>query len=273
MRKFDAWGISILLRDVYEARAHAIKICNQGHRDASVSKEMLRDTVNPILASARAQAERAELHSTLDRVREPDGYFYCASSGLKPLSFQELSYELKVLQETIEADLQKRHFVFIPAEKAKLLEEVSVRWGNIWDHIPACKTDTEEALYCYCLGRETASVFHAIRVAEFGLRNIARKVGVRLTDKHKPQPIEYATWDKVITAIKNKHTAAHAMPKNAARNKKLQFFADAAENCIYIKDLWRNDISHTGKNYQEAEALGILNRVRDFMHLLVGGPR
>jgi hypothetical protein len=51
-----------------------------------------------------------------------------------------------------------------------------------------------------------------IRVAEFGLRNIARKVGVRLTDKHKPQPIEYATWDKVITAIKNKHTAAHAMP-------------------------------------------------------------
>jgi hypothetical protein len=107
-----------------------------------------------------------------------------------------------------------------------------------------------------------------MRVAEYGLRYVAKKAGVKLTDKGKSQPIEYATWDKVIAEIKKQITAARALSHGPKKNMKLQFYSDAAENLTYIRDIWRNEISHTRKSYNEAEALGVLTRVRDFMELL-----
>lgn len=183
--------------------------------------------------------------------------------------YQQLLNHSTVLREAIEADLKKGHFVFVPSEKAKLLEQMPSQWEAVWEKISNCRFDTEEAVYSYCLGRNTASVFHSMRVAEHGLRRIAQKVGVKLTDKGKPQPIEFATWDKVITGIRNEITAARLLPQGPRKNRKLQFYSDAAENCIYMRDIWRNEVSHTRKRYNDEEALGVLNRVRDFMQLLV----
>ena len=141
------------------------------------------------------------------------------------------------------------------------------------DTFPEATADTESAIECYALEQPTAAVFHMMRMAEHGLRAIAKKVGVRLTDKGKPQPLEYATWDKVITAINNKIAAARLLPQGPKKNQKLRFYSDAAENCTYIRDLWRNETSHTRKRYNSAEAWGVINRVRDFMELLANPPK
>jgi hypothetical protein len=211
-----------------------------------------------------------ELQSTLDRVAGRTGHF--SRVLLKPITFQELLYQLSFLREAIESDLEKRQFVFIPSEKARVLIEMQGHWKGVWRKLPNCKIDTEEAVYSYCLGRHTASVFHSMRVSEHGLRSVAKKVGVKLTDKGKPQPIEFATWGKVIAGIRSKITAALSLPQGPRRSSKLQFYSDAADSCTYIKDIWRNEISHCRKSYKDAEALGVLNRVRDFMQLLVDAP-
>ena len=267
MHFYDVWGLAAALRHINEAEAYAIKICDSSGRDEKVTEKEIQTIVFPILAIARIHAEKAHLQSTMDRVWDNGPFNMASKIGM---TYQELKSELIVLRQAIEADLEKRDFVFIHPDKMKLLFEMEDDWSRIWEIIHKSKPDTKEAFYCYALERNTAAVYHSMRVAEFGLRFIAKKVGVKLKDNGKPQPIEHATWNKVIDGIKTKIAAARAMPHGPRRNRNLQFYSNAAENCTYIRDIWRNEISHTRKdfNYNEGEVLGVLIRVRDFMRFL-----
>jgi len=269
MKEFDAWGIAMLLHHVNDLNGYLWKQCDSGHRDVSICKQELDTLVFPTIFMALHHAEKFHLKSTYDRVWENGPFNLNAKIGI---TCQQCVNELTVLRQCIEADLEKLSFVQIDPEKQKVVFNLPLSWQTIWDAIPLCKEDCNEAFYCYALERNTAAVFHGMRVAEYGLRQIARKVGVRLTDKGKPQPIEYATWDKVIQGINTKITAARAMSHGPRKNKKLQFYSSAAENCTYIRDIWRNEVSHTRKSYNENEALGILSRVRDFLQVLVDNP-
>jgi len=270
MRKFDVLGLAMLLHKISEAKTYAVKMCEQGYRDSEVPEAGLRTLVIPTILSAREVGEQIELHSTLDRVADGRGYFHKSVS--QPITFQELRHHLVFLREAIQADLERRDFVFIPSEKAKLLTEMPVSWEAVWKKLPHCKKDSEEAVYSYCLQRNTASVFHSMRVSEHGLRNIAKRIGVKLTHKGKPQPVQFATWGAVISEIKNKINVANLLPHGARRNRQLQFYSYAADSCTFIRDIWRNEVSHARKTYGEAEALRVMDRVRDFMQFLVDVP-
>jgi hypothetical protein len=271
MLKFNAWELALVLQKINDAKAYAVNRCEAGNRDDEVPESGIKTLVIPLVLLLRELAEQTELHSTLDRVANGSGYF--DQAVLKALTFQELRHQLTVLREAIEADLEKRHFVFIPSEKAKLLTEMPASWEQVWKKLPSCRKDSEEAVYSYCLGRNTASVFHSMRVSEHGLRNVAKKIGVTLTHGGKPQPIEFATWGKVIAEIKNKINVANLLPHGPRRNRQLQFYSNAADSCTFIRDIWRNEVSHARKTYSEAEALKVMSRVRDFMQFLVDPPR
>jgi len=181
-----------------------------------------------------------------------------------------LATELRVLRESVEAELKYRRFTFVPMDKARLLDGVDAAWESIWQKVPQSKTDAKEAVFCYALGRNTACVFHLMRVAEHGLRVLAKKVGAKLTHKGKNQPIEFADWDKVITEINGKTGTARALPHGAKRATQLKFYSDAADHCLYMKEL-RNEISHARTDYNPGEALGALQRVHGFMIFLSRG--
>lgn len=117
-------------------------------------------------------------------------------------------------------------------------------------------------------GLHTASVFHSMRVAEFGLRRIAARLKVRIRDHKGYMPVEYGTWDKVITACKNKITKIRQRPVGPKRQEELEFYSDAADHCLFMKDIWRNNISHTRQPYNQPEALAVLERVKGFMTFL-----
>ena len=56
-------------------------------------------------------------------------------------------------------------------------------------------------MYCYVLERNTACVFHSMRVAEVGLRAFARRVKVQMP---KGKKIEWAQWQEVLREIRKK---------------------------------------------------------------------
>ncbi|HEX5235919.1 MAG TPA: hypothetical protein VFW25_11380 [Silvibacterium sp.] len=120
---------------------------------------------------------------------------------------------------------------------------------------------------CYAASQYTACVFHCMRVAEYALRKLAanRTLRIKLTKKGKPYPIEYGTWQDVITAIQNKIKKIRMRPLGPKREAELQFLSNAADHCEYMKDLWRNELSHTRRWYKKEEALGAINRVKDFV--------
>jgi hypothetical protein len=109
-----------------------------------------------------------------------------------------------------------------------------------------------------------------MRVAEYGLRKLANRVNATITDKGRTYPIEYGDRNKVIVAVRGKISLARARTKGPKREKSLQFYSDAADHCEYMKDIWRNEISHTRRRYNKSETLAVFNRVREFVQLIAG---
>jgi hypothetical protein len=230
--------------------------------DGDVWPKQIHGHHRPHVEEARRQCELIELAGS---VRRCDLFLKALKPGLRWL---ELKNQAKVLLEEIEGELHHRRFAFVTNAKATIHDSLSKDWADVWATFPSSKADTEAATDCYALEQHTASVFHLMRVAEFGLRALAKKLRVKITHKGKACPVEYGDWGKVITEIKSKITLAHALPAGPKRQTKLEFYSDAADHCTFMKDIWRNNVSHTRKVYNESEALAVLSRVKGFMAFL-----
>jgi len=167
-------------------------------------------------------------------------------------------------------NLKHRMFMYIPPEDATYWANPKIFGEDIALMFPLeAATDMREVLNCFAASRGTACVFHCMRVAEYGLRKLGKLVNVKLKDKGKLLPIEYATWDKVIQSVRSKIAGIRQRPHGAKKARELQFYSDAADHCEYMKDIWRNEISHTRpRSYNREETLSVINRVRDFAQLL-----
>lgn len=69
----------------------------------------------------------------------------------------------------------------------------------------------------------------------------------------------------MISAIQNKIKKIRQRPVGPKREEELQFLSNAADHCEYMKDIWRNELSHTRRWYKKEEALSVINRVREFV--------
>lgn len=176
---------------------------------------------------------------------------------------------LSQLRAGWEKELRARLFMFIPVGDTHFLDQEAMFGLEVAHAIPESEIDATSAGNCYGTGNYTASVFHLMRVAEFGLRRIASKLKVKLTHKGSPITVEYAVWDQIITACNNKITAIRQKPIGKKREEQLILYSDAAQHCLFMKDIWRNNVSHARKPYNQPEALAVFARVKDFMNFLV----
>jgi hypothetical protein len=184
------------------------------------------------------------------------------------LSTETMVRELEGIKTSFHIALQKVKFAQIPAPDDRYFENEKLFGDAVFNSFEEARQDIKDSGNCLAASLYTACVFHLMRVSEFGLRRLARKLKVKLTDKQKMQPLEYAVWDKVITAI---HTNIEAQKRSAAGPKKqaeLSKFSEAGHHCTFMKNIWRNDVSHTRKPYIRDEALSAFARVNGFMRFL-----
>jgi hypothetical protein len=270
MKQCRVWELSKLLGHLGDSLASLKHWAESEGRDDILTNEARDLYVDGIITIAQVLAIELKLESTNDRVWSGGGALYLKSNSL---TWQQAYSELKFLREAIEADLEKHFFVQLTPSRKNLLDETKDNWEGVWLVIPTARQDIIEANMCFAFERYTATVFHSMRIAERGLRDIAKRLGVKVTDKGTPIPIESATWAKVIDQIQSKIKIQRQKIKGKAQALRLQHYAEAADHCEYMKDLWRNEVSHAGKFYNEGEALGALNRVHDFMLFLVKGRK
>jgi hypothetical protein len=154
--------------------------------------------------------------------------------------------------------------MFIPEDQAMYYMNIS-QFGESVAMFPDALPDMLETSNCYAAGRATACIFHAMRVAEHGLRHIADQFGVETKQNSKPCPIEYQTWENVLVAIDNKRIELRKEVKSREHELRTIAYADLANHCSHLKDLWRNPTMHSRGLYDMAEALGAMGRVADFM--------
>jgi hypothetical protein len=180
-----------------------------------------------------------------------------------------IARRLTDILEAIKYNLGQRMFLYVPPDQAPY-------WNNVFWFGDAflvvfphtAKVELAELGACRVAGRWTACVFHSMRLAEYGLRKLAKSMSVTLIDKRKRVPIEYGEWQKIIDAINSKIAKSRLLASGPEKERQLKFYSDAAERCGYLKDIFRNEAAHVRRTYEKEEAIGIIERVKGFMEVL-----
>jgi hypothetical protein len=139
--------------------------------------------------------------------------------------------------------------LFEPAEQ--LLATSGTPVAEIRDNFPSACFEIEECSKCLALGRQTAAVFHAMRVMELGLAALAKHLNT-------PDPVKASdrNWGNVLNAVKTKidekwPVKSRLPDSEGTKMEALYVTIDA------VKNPWRNSTMHVEQIYAPHEAIHI----------------
>jgi hypothetical protein len=177
------------------------------------------------------------------------------------LTNRETERMAAMLSVTIENELSLRSFLAVSPDKAKFYEANFEPFGKaVTISFPSTSFDAGEANRCFALNRSTACVFHLMRVLEIGLRVFADRFGV---------PSDHTNWHNIIEGVEK---AVRNMGSDPSRpsdwRHQQEFFSQAANHFMFVKDAWRNYTAHARGKYTDEEAETLIINVRAFMQKL-----
>lgn len=175
----------------------------------------------------------------------------------------ETAREYSVYMSSIWAEINTKLFMYIPSHRALFFECTDILSDRARTAFPSAYKEIREAGNCFSCARYTATVFHAMRAAEIGLRSLGKKLKVGF-----PFPIELAEWNSIIEKVEAEIRKISQLPRSKKREIDQQFYSEAAANFRYFKDAWRIRVSHVRETYDEAQAHSVLNHCREFMEIL-----
>jgi hypothetical protein len=183
-------------------------------------------------------------------------------------TYTNIETEMVVLRQAIEDDLKYYRFYHYPKKVSEVPITFRTDWAETLAAFPSKGMEFEilSGADCYALGHPTAAIFHFMRVAEFGLRALARERKVRLGNN---KPIEWGTWNDLISKIDGTaRTIAQKWKAGPRKDAALDFYSGAVQNFNGFKDQYRNVVMHVRREYKDLEAEIAMRQVRDFMNKL-----
>jgi hypothetical protein len=124
--------------------------------------------------------------------------------------------------------------------------------------------ELDEAGKCLALGRDTAAVFHLMRIMEIGIRAVAKSLGI-------PDPIKPSNrnWHQILKSIKDENDARVARKAKSWKDQRdKEFFVSAYVSLDAVRVAWRNPTMHIENKYTPDEAGNVFLAVRGFMKKL-----
>lgn len=180
-------------------------------------------------------------------------------------TWPELNTRARALRDAITTELKDYLFYQYPKDKGKKFRSWKRDWETSIKAFPAIEWDVYEATDCYALQHNTASVFHSMRVAEIGLRALAKERKIRLK---KDKPLEWGTWQDIIRELDDEIKIIAGKKAGSAKDTALAFYSGARADLNGFKDEYRNLVMHVRARYDEFQALRALTNVHDFMERL-----
>ena len=167
------------------------------------------------------------------------------------------------LNKRIEVELKAHTYLCIPKEQADFYKDPLKDWQTTIAAFPKATYDIEEASKCLALRRNTACVFHLMRVMGAGVIALGKGLNEPTLDAS-----HNLTWDNVLRRC-SKEVALKFEDKSPVWQTDKQFFAEATTRLLSVKDAWRNPNAHeVGEKYTDEEAEEIYRTVRGFMRHL-----
>lgn len=162
-------------------------------------------------------------------------------------------------------ELKEYFYYQYPKQKGQKLGAWKTEWKASVAAFPSIERDVFSAIDCYALQHNTASVFHAMRIAEAGLRALARERKIKLA---KNKALEWATWQEIIKALDDEIKLIGSKRAGPAKDAALEFYSGARADLNGFKDEYRNLVMHVRATYDEFQALRALTNVHAFMDRL-----
>jgi hypothetical protein len=143
--------------------------------------------------------------------------------------------------------------------------EAAAPWGHeVFKAFPSARNDIRDSGLALGVGLPNASVFHAMRTAEKGLRVLARDRRVRT-----PAKLQFEEWGTLIAGLsKTVETHYGNWPRGSEKDEVLNFYQDAIANLRAFASEYRHPVSHSRRDYDEPQARLALTRVESFMKRL-----
>jgi hypothetical protein len=176
---------------------------------------------------------------------------------------------LKEMNGRIIDELFGQYFLSLTPSEAERLDQWQKGWEIILQRFPDAMRDVEEMNKCFALGRYTASMFHALHVAEWGAICLGDVIGV--TDPKKG-------WGPTKKKLHEFVDAGHAsLP--ASLNGKFEFLEQMSREIDSMVLAWRHKVDHAANHlaivpntdFTPDIAEHIIGAVRIFMQRLLEG--
>jgi hypothetical protein len=196
-----------------------------------------------------------------------------------PYTYRKLADTLTRLREDIKRGAGPECFYYYPREMAKLASPPAIEsnWKSVLASFPSSRREIETGIDCYAMGDAPGCVFHMLRIAELGLRAMARDLGISTVRGNKP--IEYAMWGEVIGAIRtaiddlrtakgNKKTMTVENREN--REAAVAFYSAILGDMQALLALYRDRTMHFRDKYDNGQAFSAMTRVKEMMMVMAG---
>jgi hypothetical protein len=180
------------------------------------------------------------------------------------MDYVRLCVELSTLRDVIEKGLKEIDFLYLPSKASLFLRTYQDDWAATIAAFPLAKDEIACAIAAHSCDLHTASIFHFMRVAEYGLRALAAERKIKLS-----KPIEWANWQEIISKVEDSaKEIGKTKPAGAGKDDALGFYNLAVAHFYAFKDKYRNVVMHARATYGASDAISAMTQVREFMNVL-----
>lgn len=175
---------------------------------------------------------------------------------------EQLAALIKELSGRLVDEAKGTLFLSLSLREAREYANPREGWEEIVEKFKSTVRDVEDAARCLALERNTACVFHLMRIAEVGLRTLGGALNDPTLD-----PKRNPSWETILHRCDTELQKPLKDRSQEWRTDEL-FFSAATGNLRAVKDAWRNPTMHVEQHYDAKEAREIYAAVRAFMRHL-----
>lgn len=205
---------------------------------------------------------RLELAESRNRIR---GIKLDRLLSSPPYSYELVSHALRNLYDCIVGEVKQCKFAYIPDDRSKYFERAALFGRRVFARFPSLRSEIRSAGNCYAAELHAGTVFYLMRVAERGMKKLARQLQVKTVKVNVP--LDEGTWREILKALLEKKISQESTARSKKRTDDLRFYGDLIMALEGFKPL-RDAVSHDRARFTKGDSESAMRYVGDFMKRL-----
>ena len=256
MKPFNADGLFASGRNIESL----VALCDRFNKPKARLNTSKRTELLVVIRKMRAGCEYLELPVSLQAC---DELITLLENEERSVTLGDVHSLFKELSKRIQVELKAHMFFCVSKEASNLYQKPLDQWGDTIAAFPSVRFDVEEASKSLALRRNTAAVFHLMRVLGGGITALGKSLNEATLDA-----FSNVTWGNVLRRCARELEKESKNMSPLWRSNK-QFYAAATSKLYAVKDAWRNPNAHEiGGKYTDEEALDVYRATRSLMRQL-----